>query len=299
MRYALLLASLILAVAAQPMAAEADGDAVSFDQIQITLAPAATPPPVDGFATDVALLKALQGPPKNLGMKSGADGGGIDAGAMAVSMVPFVGGFLAQGMSMSKQKAMMKAAADQRDAIQKAIEFGQQAHLTHIVRWNGFERRETAFGIFIDRPDRGLRYELDPHTQTYHTKPLEKVAISIESGAVTPVQLQDVHGAAVAAVRTLVTVTIRGGTTCPDRTLSYNVLVPASDTTAIAGIGSDILPSGCALQGAQPTVETTATYRLFASPDGSNQILFERGEFKTFDGSASGLFEVPLGYQEA
>jgi len=295
MKCALLLAAGVAALASvsnSPVQADAPAvsPAVSYDQIEIGLSAQSTPPPVDCFSGDLARLK----PPAS---DAAMPHMGIDPGAMAVSAVPIIGGFLSGGMEAAKMRKMKAAMADRVAAMQQAAILRQTTHFAHVIRWNGFERRETLDDVVIDRPDRNLRYHLYTQMQAFYTEPLKTVTASVEAGTPVAATLYDSKAKEVTALRTPLRIVFHPVLDGPDVTLSESLLAPDTDTTVAADVASDLVPPGYTLGQTQPAVPSTSTYRFIAADDQSSVTFVERSNFSTVDNPDPALFDVPAGYR--
>jgi hypothetical protein len=291
MKCALLLAAGVAVLASVSHSpAQADGPAVSYDQIEVGLSAQSTPPPVDGFSADLARIKPPAGDAAMPHM-------GMDPGAMAVSAVPLIGGFLAGGMAAAQMKKMKAAMADRIAAMQQAAVLRQTTRFAHVIRWNGFERREELDDVVIDRPDRNLRYHLFTQMQAFYTEPLQTVTASTEIGTPVSATLHDSHANEVTALQTPLKIVYHPTLNGPDLALSESLLAPATDTTVALDIASDLVPPGYTLGETQPTVASTSTYRFIAAGDQSSVHFVERANFATVDNPDPALFDVPAGYR--
>lgn len=151
---------------------------VAFDQIDRTINAIGTPPPLDGFASDLQAIKDAQ-----------TGSGGIHQpgiGQMAIGMIPVIGTIY--GLSQAaKQKAAMKK---QMQETQDAMNGNKPGVLTRYAFYNGWSRVETASSIVITKPDQHLVIYIDPLAKTYHTYdttvPTETEQTDTEQGLSAP-----------------------------------------------------------------------------------------------------------------
>lgn len=140
---------------------------VTFDQIDRTVAGAATPPPPGSFALELELIKKRQAIAKNSQTTSAAHGESITDTLASIAAseipIPFVGSWIASLGSHAQERKAEQAAAEMRNVMNAGV-------LTRYAFYNGWTRVEVPgeYAI-ITRPDLGKKYTLDLQNKLFST----------------------------------------------------------------------------------------------------------------------------------
>jgi hypothetical protein len=298
---------------------------VMFDQIDRTLAGAATPPPPGSFAIELELIKKHQAVAKNSQASQASRGTSIadSLESMALSQIPipFVGNWISSFTSRAQEKKAQQAAAEMRNIMNAGT-------LMRLAFYNGWTRVEVPgeYAI-ITRPDLGKKYTLDLQNKVYSTSAFGgAVAGSKATFAPGSAQLQsttawtlkeplDIDGLATAhyeGAALLLVSEARG--VCEDGEIRESVTEYVTELPEPAllagGLESLALPQGCT-----PAIERHSSgddpnarfflYRLVRVENGGSAIdgpliaVSQRANIKTLGAGEASLFAPPPDFAAA
>jgi hypothetical protein len=140
---------------------------IAFDQIDRTIPLPATPPPLDNFAVDLAVIQKAHA---SSGMDMSSDIASSIASTIvqeALSQIPIIGGFLGAAAAQAQANAMRKQAEEQLKEMTQPPDIG---YATRYYFYNGWSRSEVIGLVVITKPDQHLKIFLDTKRKTYRSQ---------------------------------------------------------------------------------------------------------------------------------
>jgi hypothetical protein len=150
------------APAASPTSSPEAAINIAFDQIDRVIAGTGTPPPLNAFDADAIAIKNAQSASLLPNISVSQNLGSMLVNT-ALSMVPFVGGFISGAASQAQANAQRKRYEDQLNAMTGP----NPGVLTHYAFYNGWTRIEVPNLVVIVKPEQRLKIFINPVKKTY------------------------------------------------------------------------------------------------------------------------------------
>ncbi len=298
---------------------------IAFDQIDRVLLHGETPPPVDSFTTDAAVIAAL--PPLKENAQSAGGTVAKTAGTMlastALSFVPIAGPLIAGAGSRALNAVQQ---AEQQHEIEKqnaaGAHFISAGTMSHFAFYRGWIRSEQRGTLTILKPDQSLTVianlakktmrVIDERTnaETIVIDTTEELPQLSVVGEIVTDRLPDVtvSGLRTRGYRTTATINLKNAMSwCPPgnhRVVQVEYVTDLPDPESEVAIeASRAFPDGC-----EPS--TTASHRepgrlvLYRAtsidPDTPRGVtlMFERGNLHTLDENSVSLFSAPADFKK-
>ncbi len=150
------------APAVSPTSSATASISIAFDQIDRVIAGTGTPPPLNSFDADEVAIKNAQSASlfPNISMTQNLGSMLVNT---ALSMVPFVGGFISGAAAQAQANAQRKKYEDQLNALTGP----NPGALTHYAFYDGWTRIEVPNLVVILKPDQHLKIFINPVKKTY------------------------------------------------------------------------------------------------------------------------------------